>query len=610
MILGYVREYAVAVVRRSSNIKGPFDLRDKRACFGNVSATAGRLNTAGWIIPVSHLVANWRSRWSKQQLQQLTPGSASSVSMSNARKGQKHRNESSIHVEPLPLTCAIDLNVVQDTFPASCAPGQWPSDEIFGPLFSNQLCKLCVDKTAAGCSPQRQPNDPFECLRAENGGDVAFLSSDEIDQRLKANPGLLAFHEYGTLCAQVEGLDRYRDCHWGIVPEDAYVVAGHRDQPGLERERGVSELYAAPTKAAQRKLAALTNALHRIFQIRFYGEFTRRLHMFAKAAQVSDFSRSFIADPSVIEIRSVMNRTSSPSPLEYLRGEGGRSFLNAMNASVAPTSECADKNRMRLCVMSDAEKQKCHEMQLAFGAAALPSPSLECVVGYSRARCLDMLQKGDADIAVVSAHRADDYVRAGRVRPLMRETYHHGIRKPVAVAVMFGRHAKISGLKHLLNTDPESKAANLKHEYGSHGASLSGQLAGVCSSGTDSFAGWEAPNSAFKRLGLLPLQECRLTEAWSDRLRPSCVPGAKSVDVTLGRSGACKTVSRDDSSILDDLVFISDPIDQAKAARLCDGCGSTSVGTCKTPAEADDPNHILFDTYYGGVDDHIWGRNE
>jgi hypothetical protein len=110
-----------------------------------------------------------------------------------------------------------------------------------------------------------------------------------------------------------------------------------------------------------------------------------------------------------------------------------------------------------------------------------------------------------------------------------------------------------------------------------HGRLGAGEL-NVCSSGTDSFAGWDAPNNVFKNIGIIDATECdKLTERWATMFRTSCVPGATNATVTQGRRS---------------------PIKAEEVAPLCSSCMG-GLGSCLTPQQSDATHS--FDIYYGDV---------
>jgi hypothetical protein len=126
----------------------------------------------------------------------------------------------------------------------------------------------------------------------------------------------------------------------------------------------------------------------------------------------------------------------------FTNGHSGHDFYDAMEHSFPP---CTQTISSRLCVISSEEEEKCNHIRVAFRAAAL-SMSLECVVGVSDSDCVDNLNRGDADLAVISSHRADEFMHAGKLRPILAEIID---QKDYAVAVTLrvGRVRKLSDLK-------------------------------------------------------------------------------------------------------------------------------------------------------------------
>lgn len=505
----FSREFSVAVVKKSSGIKQMSDLRDRNACFGRVGSTVG------WTVPVFKSRANWVTprpiitRFKRQR----------GIYTNVTKYSDKDQDSEQI------VRCPMDLSVANDVYPKSCAPGQWATQKSFADLFSQRLCAGCMG-TNVSCTDKIDRNHAMECLKFGRG-DVAFVSSLELRDYFP--PDSPHSQDYALLCdIGLRDVSEYHYCHWGVVPADAYVLYNGRGRQYVQQVYGefIHQLFAKASNDyyamdVKQFLAGKGDTVAKMVRLdRHYGRNSK--------------------DPVAI-----------PSAKTYLQREGGKEFYAAMQGSF-PT--CQNKDKMRMCVISSMELEKCQQIQMAFKAAAMPD-SLVCILGYSETDCIRKINSSIADIAMISAHRADEATHLQKIKPLLGESY--GKFEPVYVVAV------------ALTTSRAQKLKDLN----------SGQL-NVCSSGTDTFAGWEAPNRVFKDLSMIAQSNCQLTEAWAKIFRGGCVPGAKNATVTLGRNQ-------------------TKPIDQKSANHLCSKCG-TGSGACKTPTEATGSARN-YDKYYGDI---------
>uniref|UniRef100_A0A914W995 Transferrin-like domain-containing protein n=1 Tax=Plectus sambesii TaxID=2011161 RepID=A0A914W995_9BILA len=390
-----------------------------------------------------------------------------------------------------------------------------PGQWALDPNFVASYGKLC--KLCSGVNQQCQAD-------VEQNGALNCLQSKKGEVAFVSSLSITKFFhekellldEYKLLCP--EGLSSAKDfqgCHWAHIPEDAFLVH-------------------TPSNNNQRIAPAII------------GEFLRSLYFTAKAQYYTAIDLLGRSEPKRLD------RLSRPvGDIEtYLRRFGGHQFYDAMEQS-SPT--CPQKISARLCVVSSEEEEKCNHIKVSFRAAALTMP-LECVIGVSDADCVEKLNNNEVDLAVMGSHKADEFMHQGKVRPILAEINDH-TDYAIALALLVGR------------------VRNL-HDF----ANNPGQL-NVCSAGTDSFAGWEAPNRIFKDIGLIDAGECdKLTERWATMFRASCVPGATNATVTEGRRS---------------------PIDAHEVSGLCASCMG-GAGSCLTPQQVT-AEHSSFDSYYGDI---------
>lgn len=169
-IIEFAKEYAVAVVLKSSGIQRISDLRNKRPCYGEVG------HITDWAMPMYFLYNNWTGSTGGVGQVPLRPmpvypttkspgfdrapmrvsskdesgtnynSKESAIVEQNGKDFQRSRKkrQSTANSE----TCATDFDIAFDVFSSSCAPGNWSRDPVFGPAYQKRLCAQCPGQCA------------------------------------------------------------------------------------------------------------------------------------------------------------------------------------------------------------------------------------------------------------------------------------------------------------------------------------------------------------------------------------------------------------------------------------------------------------------------------
>ncbi|XP_019887469.2 melanotransferrin [Ooceraea biroi] len=164
-------------------------------------------------------------------------------------------------------------------------------------------------------------------------------------------------------------------------------------------------------------------------------------------------------------------------------------------------------NRMALCVTSDPEMEKCVKMKIALKAQLL-KPELICHRGHSQINCMQSIQNGIADVAVLDA--SDVYTAGLRfdLIPFISEVYNLGTPDYYVVAV-----AK--------EEDDNTDLTYLKNKY-------------TCHTGINMAAGWVYPLAYLISNKWIRGYGCDSVRAAAEYFTKSCVPGALSTEYNTG----------------------------------------------------------------------------
>ncbi|KAB0795605.1 hypothetical protein PPYR_12444 [Photinus pyralis] len=164
-------------------------------------------------------------------------------------------------------------------------------------------------------------------------------------------------------------------------------------------------------------------------------------------------------------------------------------------------------DHMTLCVTSDQELEKCVKMKTAL-KAQLVKPEMRCEKAHSQINCMQKIQAGSADVAVLDA---SDVYTAGLnydLIPFISEIYNLGEPEYYVVAV-----AK--------EEDPSTELTYLRGKNTCHG-------------GIHSAAGWVYPLAYLISNGWIRPYGCNSIRAAAEYFTKSCVPGALSTEYNTG----------------------------------------------------------------------------
>uniref|UniRef100_A0A182TBM8 Transferrin n=1 Tax=Anopheles maculatus TaxID=74869 RepID=A0A182TBM8_9DIPT len=346
------RYEGIMLVRASDNFQSLADLRGKRSCH------TGFGRNVGYKIPVTRL--------QRAGLLKLPVGDGS---MSPVER---------------------ELAGLSDLFSASCLPGSYSSDAGVDRLLKGRYANLCER-----CDqPQRCAKDDrfagyegaIRCL-VENGGDVAFTKTIFVRKYfgLPVTPGgapapalnpnarsedYLYLCEDGTTRPIADGQPV---CSWAQRPWQ--VLLGNGDVIGRMGE-----------------LQSLNQQLYRYWT--------------DSNNQISDADRTTAQRLFIDKKAPIVDRKDTIPPRDYLA---------QANYAEVIEREGRYASKLRLCVSSEDERQKCELMRQAAYSRDI-RPALQCVLKTVDA-CVAAVSEGtDADVVVLKQSNV-------QLKPLMWETY-------------------------------------------------------------------------------------------------------------------------------------------------------------------------------------------
>ncbi|XP_049279006.1 transferrin [Anopheles funestus] len=347
------RYEGIMLVRASDNFHSLADLRGKRSCH------TGFGRNVGYKIPVTRL--------QRAGVLKLPPGDGS--------------------LSPVER----ELAGLSELFSASCLPGSYSSDAGIDRLLKGRYANLCER-----CNqPQQCAKDDryagyegaIRCL-VENGGDVAFSKTIYVRKYfgLPVTPGGLPVpalnpsaraEDFVYLCENGTTrpiADGQPVCSWAQRPWQ--VLLGNGDLSG----------------AGLQELQTLGQQLHRYWT--------------DPNNQVSDADRRTAQKLWIDQKAPIVDRQNTVAPREYLA-----------QANYAEVIEREGRfgNVLRLCVVSEDERQKCELMRQAAYSRDI-RPALQCVLKTADA-CVAAVRDGtQADVVVLRQPNVE-------LKPLMWETY-------------------------------------------------------------------------------------------------------------------------------------------------------------------------------------------
>ncbi|VVC43089.1 Transferrin,Transferrin family, iron binding site,Transferrin-like domain [Cinara cedri] len=446
--------YSVALIKKNT-LKDVYNLRHlkgKKACFAGVGTQAG------WNIPINTLIS---------------------------------KNYMEI------IDCNNHVKSTINFFGPSCAVNSLLDK--YNPMGDNSdsLCTICASKVSGQkCTwndPYAGDEGAFKCLIEK--GDIAFLRHTTMLEIIndQSSPTRTKEDDLELLC--VDGsrrpISEFNRCNWGTAPTDAIVTTSAKtsaDRMSYQKWlQKIIELYGKPKSS--KSFASITsddwqrppinnNLSFYLFDSTAYGD---RLNLL------------------------LQDSTRDVRPLEESQQTYSRYLGDSMDI-ILGVRYCP-ATRMILCVTSEPELEKCIKMKMALKVQLL-TPELQCYRGYSQVNCMQAIQNGNADVAVMDA---GDIYTAGLVYnqvPFITEMY--DLPEPEYYIVAVAKEE-----------DPDTELTYLKGKM-------------TCHPGVYSGGGWIIPMAFLLSNGWIRSYGCDSLHAASEYFSKSCVPGALSNEYNNG----------------------------------------------------------------------------
>lgn len=498
-------QYAVAVLKKGSlpDVQSLHDLRGKKACF------AGLGMLAGWVMPIHVL---------------MKQGGLEIVDCNNHVKSA---------IKYFGPSCAVNSLI-----------------DKYNPLGDNsdQLCKLCIGKIPGERCTTSDPyagyEGAFRCL--VEAGEIAFLVHTTVDEMTSNTFDLNSVKkgQFELLCrdGSRKPIDEYKICNWGIVPSRAIVTSSATNietrrlyQRFLERAVQILGKRNAKnsTEFYDNRLENRPdfnnrfgdNNFNRSDRIRPYEystENNENRNGYGRSYNGNELSRDGTESTDIQPIETFDLFESAPRygmHHNLMFSDSARDFVQLLEKdqiytgylgrSLDPIMEIrrCPVNRMTLCVTSDPEMEKCIKMKIALKAQLL-KPELICHKGHSHIHCMQAIQSGIADVAVLDT--SDVYTAGLRfdLIPFISEVYNLPTPEYYVVAV-----AK--------EEDDNTDLTYLKNKN-------------TCHTGINTAAGWVYPLAYLLSNTWIRGYGCDSVRAAAEYFSKSCVPGALSTEYNTG----------------------------------------------------------------------------
>ncbi|CAL7939253.1 unnamed protein product [Xylocopa violacea] len=502
---GITYQYAVAVVRKGSlpDVQSLSDLRGKKACF------AGLGTLAGWVIPIHTL---------------MKQGGLEIIDCNNHVKSA---------IKYFGPSCAVNSLI-----------------DKYNPLGDNsdQLCKLCIGKVPGERCTTSDPyagyEGAFRCL--VEAGEIAFLVHTTVDEMTSTTFDFNSVkkEQFELFCRDGtrKSIDEYKYCNWGSVPSRAIVTSSATK---LETRRLYQRFLGKAAQILGRQNAKdSTDSYDNRFENRsgFNNRFSENSFNRSEYDKVNEYTaevenrsgyeksyngnelslwdKTESTDIQPIETFNLFESTPRygmhrnlmfsdttrdfaqlPEKDQMYTGYLGKSIDLILEIRRCPV------NRMTLCVTSDPEMEKCVKMKIALKAQLL-KPELNCHKGHSQMHCMQAIQSGIADVAVLDT--SDVYTAGLRfdLIPFISEVYNLPTPEYYVVAV-----AK--------EEDDNTDLTYLKNKY-------------TCHTGINTAAGWVYPLAYLISNSWIRGYGCDSVRAAAEYFSKSCVPGALSTEYNTG----------------------------------------------------------------------------
>uniref|UniRef100_T1J2X7 Transferrin-like domain-containing protein n=1 Tax=Strigamia maritima TaxID=126957 RepID=T1J2X7_STRMM len=355
------RYYAVAVVKRSSDIRSIQQLRGRRACFTSVG------QMAGWVLPVNAFM----------------------------RSGA------------MPIVdCNNHLKSVANFLGPSCASNAFVDKH--NPTGDNpfHLCEICAGigkKKGSGTDPFSGFAGAMNCL-SSGKGEIAFVKHTSVDEMVSDPFSGFKKQDYEILCpmGQRMPVDSYANCHWGVVPGHAVMVTSAKP-PEIRHlyheflKQSVQLFGATPTGQMPHPNLPPSHAAQLPFALfQSFGRYAKQ--------------RNLLFSDTATRLDSLAD--DKQTFMDYL-GDYQNAILELRQCPV---------RLMKLCVVSEMEMEKCVKMKTAFRAQLL-QPELVCFKGHSHRECMAMVNQGSADVTVLDAGDVYTAGKDFKLIPILSEWY-------------------------------------------------------------------------------------------------------------------------------------------------------------------------------------------
>ncbi|XP_011142165.1 melanotransferrin [Harpegnathos saltator] len=493
---GVKHQYAVAVIKDGSlpDVQYLHDLRGKKACFAGVGTLAG------WVIPINTLM--------------------------------KHGGMEVID-------CNNHVKSTINYFGPSCAVNSLVDK--YNPLGDNsdQLCKLCIGKVPGEKCTSQDPyagyGGAFHCL--VEAGEIGFMVHTTVEEMTSTRFDFVDVkkEQFKLLCKDGtrRSVDEYKICNWGTVPSRAVVTSSAtkfeiRRQYQKFLKRAVQVLHRNnmsnyPDNRLDNQRDYENRSGYKFGDNNYKNggfDYPNEYNTDSRNRNYStDYTSTEQPDVQPIEVFNLFESTKygryhnlifSDSALNFEQmSEKDQTYTSYLGRSldhILGVRRCS-VNRMTMCVTSDPEMDKCIKMKIALKAQLL-KPELLCHRGHSQINCMQSIQNGIADVAMLDA--SDVYTAGLRFEliPFISEVYNLDTPDYYVVAV-----AK--------EEDDNTDLTYLKNKY-------------TCHTGINMAAGWVYPLAYLISNQWIRGYGCDSVRAAAEYFSKSCVPGALSTEYNTG----------------------------------------------------------------------------